>query len=171
MARMVSRARRREGRGIGERLSELVVYVVLFAAVIAGVRWYFVVYRHSPGPAITAFLGALKAGDVPGEYRMLARSTKRYYPTESTFSSGWDPAQGFLGRLANYTIVSVTPKGDTAVAVVSVSVRKPGQELYEAATDTYTDRYVLRDEADGWRVVLEASKLESLQALAAGRSR
>ena len=52
MSRMVSRPRSTGGKGIGDRLAEFVIYIVVIAGVGLAARWYFVIYRNSPTAAL-----------------------------------------------------------------------------------------------------------------------
>jgi hypothetical protein len=169
MARIVGRKRIREGRGIGERLTELVVYVVLVAGAIYGVRWYFFEYLRSPKVAMARYLGYVKSGDVKAQYEMLAGSSKRYFSSASEYEDKWAPARGLTGRLANWEIEPVSERGDRVEVKAVLNIRKPGQELYQAASDPYTDRYVLVKEKDGWKVALDKSDVKSASSAKAGR--
>ncbi len=164
MGRIVGRRRIREGRGLGERLTEIVVYVVLIAGAIYGTRWYFTEYLRSPKVALGRYLGYVKAGDVKAQYEMIAESSKRYFPTVSAYESKWEPARGFTGRLADWQMEPIAEKGDRAEVKAILNVRKPGQALYQAASDPYTDKYVLIKEKDGWKVALDQSDLKSTAA-------
>jgi hypothetical protein len=165
MARMVSRPRYREGRGLGERLSEVIVFIVIAVGIALAVRWYLFIYLRAPGTALGNFVAATKAGNVEGQYQLLASSTKMLFPSRKEYTEKWKMAQGVAGRLTTYTIRNVVETGDKATADVTVAIRKAGQELIQIDADTFSDRYVLQREPDGWKVVLEASKLESQKAV------
>jgi hypothetical protein len=167
MARMVSPARRREGKGIGERISELAVFAAIIAAAVWAGRWYFVVHRNSPTVALMSYMGALKSGNVDTQYKMLATSSKKSFPDQETYAKDYPLAQGLTGRMVDFQITKITETGDKAEADVVVPIRKPGQELYQAAATDYQDHYVLVKETGGWKVVLEKSKIKSGEA--AGR--
>lgn len=169
MSRTVRRRTIREGRGLGDYLSEWLVYLVIAAGLIFAVRWYFVTYLHSPSPALSKFLAALKAGDVDTQYAMLSATTKaRWFPTRSVYRNEFKSAQGLAGRISDFTITKMTvdPDGQRAVAEVTLAIRKAHEELYQASANAYKDTYVLRKEPDGWRVALEETwnKMESRRA-------
>jgi hypothetical protein len=164
MARIVGRRRIREGRGLGERLTEIVVYVVLIAGAIYGVRWYFTEYLQSPKVALGRYLGLVKSGDVKAQYEMLSSSAKRFFPSVAVYENKWPPARGLAGRLASWQIEPVSQKDDRAEVKAVLNIRKTGQALYEAASDPYTDRYVMVKEKDGWKVALDKSDLASTPA-------
>ncbi len=161
MARIVSRTRVREGRGVGERLTEIVVVIMLVGLSIFALRWYFKVYLHSPSVALGDYLGAVKAGNVQGEWDLLSQSTKSHYQTEQEYKSNWHSAQGLAGRIASFTVANIKENGDRAEADVALAIRKTGQELYQASSDSYNDHYVLVKESGDWKVKLEASKINS----------
>lgn len=164
MGRIVGRKRIREGRSLGERLTESIVYIVLIAGAIYGVRWYVTVYLQSPKVALGKYLGYLKSGDVKAQYDMLSSSSRGFFSSVAQYEDKWAPARGFAGRLAGWEIEPATEKGDRAEVKAVLKIRKPGQALYQAASDPYTDRYVLIKEKDGWKVALDQSDLNSLQA-------
>lgn len=155
MARTVRPVRVREGRSLGERSSEIIVFIVIIAGLVWAARWYFVVYKNSPTVALMNYVGGVKAGDVDMQYSMLSASTKQTYKDKDTYSDKWRMAQGLQGRLVDYTITKIEQKGDTAEADVNVAIRKPSQEIYQAAASNVTDHYVLVKDSDGWRVALD----------------
>jgi len=169
MARIVGRKRIREGRGIGERLTEIVVYIVLIAGAVYGVRWYFFDHLRSPKVALGRYLGLVKSADAKAQYEMLSASSKRFFPSSRTYAQKWGPARGFAGRLADWEIESVIEKNDRAEIKATLHVRKSGQELYQAASDPYTDHYVLTKEKDGWKIALDESDLKSAASAKADR--
>src|SRR5688572_29166610 len=116
MGRMVRPVRVREGRSLGERSSEIVVFIVIAVGLVWAARWYFVVYRNSPTVALMNYVGAVKAADVEKEYAMLSTPTKAVYPDVRTYRSQWNMAQGLRGRLVDYTITKIEEKGSTAEA-------------------------------------------------------
>ena len=165
MARAVSRQRRKEGRGIGEILSEYFVYIVAFIGLILLANWYFRVYLRSPQTALLSFLGAVKSGSVDKQYDLIADSTKRAgFPTQEAYDRKSPLAHGLSGRLAEYQITNLKESADKATADVTMTVRKTGQELYQAGTDQFKDIYLLQKESSGWKVALEQSQLQSLNA-------
>ena len=162
MARMVSsRPRRREGKGIGERIAELSVFAAAIVGLVLAGRWYFVVYRNSPTVALMNYMGALKAGNVQGQFKMVSSSTKKIFPDEDAYRDKYKMAQGLTGRMADYRIDKITETGDKAEADVTVPIRKQGQELYQAANTDFHDHYILVKESDGWKVALDKSDIKS----------
>jgi hypothetical protein len=171
MSRTVRRRTIKEGRSLGDYVSESLVYLVVIAGLVIAVRWYFVTYLRSPSPVLSQYLAAIKAGDVDTQYRLLSTATKsRWFPTQSIYADRFKAAQGLAGRISDFTITKLTedPGGQKAVADVSLAIRDARQELYQASAKSYKDVYVLRKEPDGWRVALEESwdKMESSRAAA-----
>lgn len=162
MARMVGRPRIREGRGIGERMGEFVVFAVVIAGAVMAGYWYFVEYRRSPAVAIQRFLADVNRANVEEQHARLASSSQSIYPLSRYRQLPF--ARGLSARIASYTVTQVTEEGDTAEATVDVAVRRLGQELYEAGQDRFRDVYALKREPDGWKVVLERSRMESAAA-------
>ena len=141
--------------------------IVLLAVAFAGGRYYFMVYRKSAGFALSGFLGAVNKGKVSDQYAYIDDADKSSdYPTEAD----WDKsvlAHGFVDRVPSVSLAS--PEIDAkdphvAKISVSVSIRKVGQELYQAASDTDTDHYVMRQDKNGdWKVVISESDIVSFQ--------
>ena len=161
MARVVGRARRREGRGIGEFLAESFIYIVIAAVVaFAGYRYFFV-YQRSPQAALLNYLGNAKAGKVDAQYALLTQNTKSQFKSKDDYDDKWPLAHGLSGRMIDYKVEKLTEMGDKAEADVTISIRKPGQELYQTGADNASDHYVLRKDAEGWKVDLVASNIKS----------
>jgi len=166
MARYVSRPQIREGRGLGERFTEILVVLVILAGLGWGAKWYFVDYRNSASFALQSYMGALKAGNAATQYELLADSTKKsLYRSLATYEDRYAPARNFQGRLVDYVLSQPTGSGDSRECDVKVAVRRPDQNLLQTSSDSYTDHYVLTHEAKGWRVVLEKSKIESAKSV------
>ena len=157
MARMVSRSRPREGRGIGEILSEYIVFILMGVGIIAGAYWYFMVYQKSAGVALSHFLSAVNAGNVDSQYALISASSKADYKNKYTYDDKCPFAHGFSARLQNFSIDKLTESGDKADVDVTTTVRKTGQELVQTGSDNFKDHYILRKEADGWKVDLHSS--------------
>ena len=85
MARVVGRARRKEGRGIGEILAESMVYIVIAAIVAFAAHRYFFVYLKSPSAALLKYLGASKGGDVNTQYALLTDGAKSNFKTKDEY--------------------------------------------------------------------------------------
>lgn len=159
MARMVSRKPTKEGKGIGEVISESIVYIVVLAALAFAGRWYFFVYRASPGFALQQFLGAVNAGNYKGQYTLLSIDNKTTYPSAGSYSDKSPLAHGLSARIQNYSIDKVAESGDKADADVTLNVRKTTDSLLTTESEKFTDHYVLRKETDGWKVSLKDSKI------------
>ncbi|MGC8669332.1 MAG: hypothetical protein ACP5VE_14590 [Chthonomonadales bacterium] len=168
MARMV-RSRPRASRGIGEFLSEWFVYIVIIAGLVAAGRWYFLVYLPGPSHALSVYLNAVGSGDYRTQYQMLRAAEKRFYGDAGAYDNKCPLGHGLAARVENFTITKMTENGNHAEADVSMVIRRTGEKIYQSATDTYTDHYVLVHEADGWKVALAASKIQSLAAISTGR--
>jgi hypothetical protein len=158
-------------RGWGERLSELIVWIALIVALGIGARWYFIVNPSTPGYALSTFLDGVRDGDPAREYKLLATSTKVYFPTVSAYSKGFALAHGIAGRVNNYTISKVTVTSinsrsitEKAEADVNMTIQRANQQLYQDKTDNYKDHYFMVKENDGWKIVLEKSRLNSIFA-------
>jgi hypothetical protein len=164
MSRIVGRRQIREGRGLGERLAEILVYIIILAAVIWGGRWYFVVFRNSPKVALGRYLGLLKSGDSKAQYEILSASSKQFFPTRAAYEDKWRSAQNLAGRVAGWEFETIRESGDKAEITAVVNVRRAGQELYQAASDPYKDEYVLLKEGGGWKIALDQSRIKSAEA-------
>src|SRR5205814_353534 len=139
MARMVSRPRRKEGIGIGERLTESMAFILIGAALIAGGYWYFVIHMRSPEAALNKYIGAINSGNVDAQYDLLASSTKnRFYPSKEAYDDKWPLAHGLSARIANSTIVKKTEAGDKFEADVALTVRKETSDLLATSTESFT---------------------------------
>lgn len=164
MARTVRPVRRREGRGIGEIMSEYFIYVVIIIGLLLLARWYFFVHLRSPQTALLGFLGAVKSGNVDKQYDLITAASKQGWPTKQDYDRKCPLAHGLSGRLAEYTITKLTDSDTKAEADVTLSIRKQGEELYQAGTDKYKDHYVLLKEGGEWKIALNSSTVNSIQA-------
>ncbi len=168
MSRMMSRPRRREGPGLGQKLSESFVYIVILIALVLAGRWYFFVYRRSPQVALQSFITAVDHSNSDAQYDMISSNTKAFYPSKDAYDSKCPLAHGLAEKIANFGITNMKVTGETAEADVSLSIRKatgtgglPGASLVNAETQPATDHYVLKEESTGWKVDLADSKLDS----------
>lgn len=169
MARIVGRQRIREGRSLGERLSEIVVYVLIVAGLVWAARWYFVVYRHSPSVVLGRYLGLVKAGDAQAQFAMLSDRSKAYFGSAKQYEEKWPHGNDLAGRVAGWEMGTVKESGDRAEIPVVLRVRPLGQALYQAASEPYNDVYVLVREAGEWKIALEQSQVKSVEAAKATR--
>jgi hypothetical protein len=168
---MVSRSRKKEGTGIGERLAESAVFIAILAVAAFAARWYFFVYQKSPQVAIQSFFGAMNSGNVDGQYALLSADSKTNWKTKDDYDDKSPLAHGFSARITNNTITKLTEAGDKAEADVTINIRKnvgdqssalPGSSLTQSGTDSYNDHLVLVKESSGWKMALNQSKLSFL---------
>ncbi len=159
--------------GLGEKLAELLIWIVIIAAIVWGIHWWFYVYPDTPGYALKSFIGAVNDGNPSKQYVWIAKSSKFYFPTEQVYKSKFPLARGLADRISSYHIIKITTSPyksaqgtEKAEADVSVGIMKLNQKLYQDKTTPYTDQYFLIKQPDGWRIVLEKSKIYSI--LAAG---
>src|SRR5207248_3167003 len=137
--------------GTKMRPSEMVVILLILAGLVYAGRYYFLVYRRSPEFAVGSYLGAVKAGSIEGQYRLIDDVDRnRLFPTQSAYEKNAPQAHGYTERITNVAVAGVKDspqKSDTALvdAVVSVRGLAGGKALYQAGETTeYKDRYVLR---------------------------
>src|SRR3954449_11238083 len=99
MARtMNARPRRKEGRGLGETLSESLIFILMAVGLIAAGYWYFAIYKKSPQVALQNFLGYVNSGSPEGQYSFLADSSKKYFGTEKDYQDKYPLAYGLSAR-------------------------------------------------------------------------
>ncbi len=155
-----------ERRPQGEKYVEYIVFVILAIVLFFVGKWYFVVYKHSPSIALVDYVAAIKSGNTDVQYAMLDAKTKAIYTDKSTFVQKWPMSANLAGKMGDFTVSNVSESGDKAEADVSVSVRKAGDGLMNIASDTFSDHYVMRKEADGWKIALSEcyDKIKSQQA-------
>lgn len=170
MARMVRRTRQNDAGGMGIRLPELIVMIAAVAAIVAGIRYYFFVYRVSPGYMVTEYWGAIKAGNVERQYALVSEKDKtRYYPTQKTYETQAPQSRGYTARVAD-VICSQEEKDarDPGImrvkATISIRGSSSGKALYESDVTKYDDTYAMRKEGDQWKVWLGKSTMNSLKA-------
>ncbi len=169
MSRMMSRPRYREGVSLGTKFSEYAVIILIAVLLVAAGRYYFVVYRHSPGYVLGEYLGAIKKGDPEAQYALIDDDDKRlWYPTEDAYAKQAKQANGYTERIGSvaFSNEKIDPnKPNLAKVDATVSIRRAGEKIYESASDTYTDHYTLRKDKDGnWKVWLKESQMNMLQS-------
>lgn len=174
MARVVGRSRVREGIPTGQKLSEMLIIAGIGLAILAGIRYYFVVYRNSAGFALGEYFGAIKSGDVDKQYALIdAKDKQQYFPTKESYEKDAKQARGYTTRITNVQMIETPPdpkKPDIAVIDATVSVRAAagGKELYQTGeTKDYSNHMYMRKDADGkWKVWLSKSidKMDLLKA-------
>src|SRR5579871_5916364 len=103
MARVVGRTTIREGVGTGMKLSESAIFIAVAIALVIGLRWYFVVYKNSPGVALGEYLGGIKAGNVERQYAMIDDSDKQFLPSQKDYAK-LPMARGYTERFTNISM-------------------------------------------------------------------
>jgi hypothetical protein len=166
---MVARARYRDTATTGMKISEYLVMILVVALVVAGGRYYFLVYRHSPGYMVGQYLAAVKRGDAAAQYALIDDEDKRlWFPTEDTYTKQAKQANGYVERISSVTLAheQIDPKKSNLASVdATIVVRKAGQKIYESDTETFTDHYTLRKDSDGnWKIWLKESQINMLRA-------
>ena len=164
MARMMRRSGPRPEAGTRVQFSELIIFIAAGIALVAGIRYYFFVYRTSAGYALGSFLNAVNHGDVETQYGMIDESDKRkFFPTLKEYENNVPLAHGYTERLTGWQ-PSQAPGGDPDKAKVNVTIDTRGlaggKELYQTGgTQTVKDYYVLKKDGAGqWRLLLSESK-------------
>ncbi|MCS6776385.1 MAG: hypothetical protein RMJ43_05800 [Chloroherpetonaceae bacterium] len=164
MARIVGRSRPRESF-MRIQLSEVIVIVAVIAGIFYAARWYFVIYKNSPGYVLGQYLGAIKAGNVVEQYALIDRSDKeKYYPTRQIYERDAPQARGYTARIADVKMgkEQIDPKNPNIATIdVGLTVRgtAAGQQLYQTSSENVEDQYVLRKDSEGkWKVWLERSR-------------
>lgn len=158
--RMAGRPRRREGRGLGETLSESFIFILMAVGLVAAGYWYFSVYRKSPQVALQGFLGYVNSGNPEGQYSYLSDSSKKLFTSKDNYSEKYPLAYGLSARLSSYSFRNEKLSDDIWKADVIMNIRKKTSELLNTASDTYTDHYVLHKESEGWKILIEKSKID-----------
>jgi len=161
---MAGAPRRREGTGLGERLSESFIFILIGIGLVAGGYWYFMVYKKSPQVALQNYLGAVNSGNPEAQYAYLAESSKSKFGSKDSYSDKWPFAFGLSARIATFSFKNAVLSGDKWTTDVDMSIRKKTAELLNTATDNYTDHYELHKESDGWKIVMEKCKLDFTKA-------
>jgi len=163
MARVVSRRRPATEGAYGVKFTEVIVMLMVLAAIGAGVAYYFN-YRKSPSFALQQYFAAVKSGSVKEQYEMLDEEDKaKYMPTRHDYAQMFKQSQGYAERVVDVTIeaspVSPTTSEVTLKATVDILANSAGKELYQAGTSKpFTDNYVMRKAPDGtWKLVLSKS--------------
>ena len=169
MSRMVARSRPKEGKGIGEILSEGFVYIIILVVLGFAARWYFVIFLNSPTNALQRYLGASKAGDVKTAYSLLTADSKQTFGSQDKYDDRWPFAHGLGGHMVDYKIEKITESGDKAEADVTQTVSKSGQKVYEAGFDNYKDHYVLMREGGAWKLSFNSPSTSITSKVAGSR--
>lgn len=172
MAKVVGRSRIRDTNGTGVRLSEYAVFISIAILILLAARWYFVVYRHSPGVAAASFFGSVQSGSGQAQYDMLDDMDKEYWPTLQSYEKALGLDHAYTERLDHVSTGPSTPdtKDPNVVSVpvtLTVHSNYQGRELYQAGSDkTAQVNLVMRKDKDGaWKVWLHKSNIASLMAI------
>src|SRR5579862_4598752 len=168
MARVIGRTRQRSVYGSQMKLSEMAIFIAAVIGIVLAARWYFMVYRHSPGVALGHFLGAIKAGEGQQQYELIDEMDKQAIPTEKDYQK-LPIAQGYVERITSVDLAEAVPDPKnpdmvTIKATLGVRGSSQGKQLYEtgggeAATDTYT---MHKDKDGEWKVLLSQSPMTNL---------
>ncbi len=169
MARMVSRAQQREGVGTGMKVSETAIFIVILILVVLGGRWYFFIYRKSPGYVLGQYISAMQTGNVVAQYDLIDDKDKQtYFPTKKDYEKEKE-ARGYTERISNISLgepVSNAKNPDVVTIDAKFSLKGvfASKNLMDtAAVSTVTDKYTLQRDKDGaWKVVLEKSPMTNL---------
>lgn len=172
MGRVMGQNRIRENVGPQMKLSEAAVFVAIIAAILLAGRWYFFVYRTSPGVALGSFIGAMKAGSIEQQYALLDEEDKPFYPSQKEYDSKAPIAHGYTERISNVDLADAVPdpkNPDVVTIKATVTVRAgaqgtdPGSLTKVGDSQQATDTYTLRKDKDGnWKVDLSRSDLKNL---------
>lgn len=168
MSRLISKRfrfdRERPTMGPAEALIFGLIAIVL---VMAG-RWYFLIYRQSPGFILGQYIGAIKAGNIEKQYELLSEMDKRYF-TLSDYEKRVPAARGYTERIVGFNVGtpvpnSKDPKVANVQATLTVRESADGQALYQSgSTQDATDTYTMRRDKDGaWKLWLMQSDLTHL---------
>lgn len=169
MARSMRPTRRREGRGIGDRMSEVAVFILIGVGLVAAVRWYFFVYLSSPQNALSTFIGGIKAGKAQTQYDLLTRDEQVRWKSADAYDDKCPLGHGLAARIEGFNITMKNEGADKAEADVVLSVRNTGEKIYQAGSTSFNDHYVLVKEPAGWRVALSQSKVDSARVASSER--
>ena len=165
MGRTVSgRPRRREGRGLGEIMSESLIFIMIGVGLVAAGYWYFAIYRNSPQVALQHYIAAVNSGNVDAQYAMLSDTAKKWAGSQSNYADKWPLAYGLSARVAQFTFSNSQQNGDSWTTDVNMSVLKQTTSLLATGSTKYIDHYVMVKQPDGWKVELEKCRIDTSQA-------
>lgn len=158
MGRMVSRSRPREGRGLGEILSEYFMFILIGAGVIAAGYWYVAIYQKTPEVAMGKFINAIKRGNTDTQYEMLSAASRQFYKSKEEYDNKLHLGHGLTERIANEVIPKTDPQGDRWEADITLNIRQKTASLTSSQVDPFTDHYVLKREGGEWKIDLTDKK-------------
>ena len=163
MARVVSRRRPATEGAYGIKFTEVIVILMVLAAIGAGVKYYFN-FRKSPSFALQQYFSAVKSGNVQAQYDLLDEDDKKnYMPTKHDYAQLFKQSQGYAERVVDVTIEASPAAPETSEvtlnATVDILANSTGKELYQAGSSKpFKDKYVMRKAADGtWKLLLSKS--------------
>lgn len=172
MARVMAPMRVREGVGTKMRLSEVAIFIAIVAVLLLAGRWYFFVYRTSPGVALDSFLSGMRAGNVAQQYALLDEQDKQFYSSQKDYDSKAPIAHGYTERISNIDMAPAVPdaKDPNTVTISATLTLRAGSQgsspeslLKTGDSQQATDTYTLHKDKDGnWKVVLSRSDLKNL---------
>lgn len=168
MSRMISKRLRYDKERPTMRPAEALIFGLIVIGLVMAGRWYFLIYRQSPGFILGQYFGAVKAGNVERQYDLLSEMDKHYF-TLSDYEKRVPQARGYTERIAGFNVGTPVPNPkDPQVAKVqatlSVRASADGQALYQnGVTQDATDTYMMRQDKDGaWKLWLMQSDLNHL---------
>ncbi len=170
MARILRYRPKTDKDGMRVGGAEGIVFVVIVLGLIFGVRYYFTVYVKSAGYALSAFVGAVKAGNPEIQYGMLVADEQGNIGSVKNYEKQVPLGRGYATRIENFSITEEKPNPQdpsevTLKASVTLRGAATGKQLYQSSSQSVTDSYVLRKDAKGeWKISLAKSNLGILQA-------
>ncbi len=172
MAYIVKKRPVKDRNGMRVGPAEFLTMLVIVLAALAGVRYYFLVYRKSAAFVLGQYISAVKSGDSGTQYALLDDSDKRvFFPTQQEYEKNAPQSQGYSSRISDVKISEEKPdpkKPDFAIvnAVVSIRGLAEGKALYQTSdVKEYPDRYLLHKSTKGdWKLILSQSAQEILKA-------
>ncbi len=163
MGRIMSRSKPVIEGSTGIKFTEIIVIAMAIAGIVIGVRT-FLDYRQGPNFALMEFMGAVKAGNIENQYKLLDEKDKAsYFPTLHDYHSASTLSHGYTERVENTSLgtaeKSSSPDKVTIPMTNIIRASSDGKQLYEnGKTQSYNDRIVMRKNSSGsWRVVLSES--------------
>jgi hypothetical protein len=150
--------------------AELIVMIAIVVGIAFAARYYFVVYRNSPGYALSSYLGSINHGNVESQYSLVdATDKQKFFPTRRDYEQHAPQAYGYVARIQSFNLTEPKPdpKNPNLVSIkVRIDVRGSLSGtaggisgLKSNADQTLDDEYTLRKDDEGkWKVVLSRSK-------------
>jgi hypothetical protein len=164
MARIIRQSKPRGEGSTRVQFSELIIFAVMGITLLAGIRYYFFVYKASAGYALGAYLNAVNHGDVDTQYEMIDEAEKRKnFPTKREYENLVPLAHGYTERITGWQPTKTREIGNDKYEVdVTIDLRglASGKELYQTGgTDSVKDYYVMKKDGSGdWRIIYSESR-------------